>query len=284
MSSLPQVVTTKTDLRTAMSKWRAMCLRVGVVPTMGALHEGHLSLVLAARSECDVTVATIFVNPTQFAPHEDLAKYPRTLEADLNLLAREKTDLVFVPANDEMFPANFSTFVDPPRVALQLEGRFRPNHFRGVATVVLKLFQLVDAQVAYFGQKDFQQCLVVRHMVSDLNVPIEIRICPIVREPDGLAMSSRNRFLSPAERQQALAISRSLDAGSQLIERGERLSAAVRETMRRVLREDGIERVDYIAVADPESLIESESISFPVVLLIAAFVGQTRLIDNRLVG
>lgn len=280
----PIVVTMIAELHTALSTLRSPGLRVGLVPTMGALHEGHLSLVRAARQECDVTLVTIFVNPTQFGPQEDLARYPRSLEADLVSLARENADLVFAPLEREMYPAGFSTFIDPPAVALPLEGQCRPGHFRGVTTVVLKLFQLIPASVAYFGQKDYQQSLVIRRMAADLNVPIEIRVCPVVREPDGLAMSSRNRYLSPAERLQAVAISQSLSAGRQLIERGERSAAVVRDQMRQVLITAGIERMDYVAVVDAESLAEVNIISSRVALLIAAFVGQTRLIDNCLVG
>ena len=190
---------------------------VGLVPTMGALHEGHLSLVRRARGECDVVIATIFVNPAQFGPSEDFSRYPRTIERDLELLAAEGCDLVFVPPQEEVYPSDFSTFVEPPAVALPLEGRFRPGHFRGVATVVLKLFNLIPANVAYFGQKDYQQALVIQHMVRDLNLPIKIAVCPIVREPDGLALSSRNRYLSTAEREQALALSRTLQLAEQLV-------------------------------------------------------------------
>ena len=184
---------------------------VGLVPTMGALHQGHLSLVRRAKSDCDVAVATIFVNPTQFAPHEDFSRYPRTLESDLAALAAAKCDLVFVPSREEMYPPAASTFVEPPQVAQPLEGVFRPGHFRGVATVVLKLFNIIPADKAYFGQKDFQQALVIQRMVADLNVPVQVVVCPIIREPDGLAMSSRNRYLSPSERQQGLALSRALN-------------------------------------------------------------------------
>jgi pantoate--beta-alanine ligase len=253
----PEVVTSIVELKAAMHELRARGGRIGLVPTMGALHDGHMSLVRACRLECEVTVATIFVNPTQFGPHEDLARYPRTWDDDL---------------------------VDPPAIARRLEGEFRPGHFRGVATVVLKLFHLIPAHVAYFGQKDYQQCLVVRHMVADLNVPMEIRMCPIVREADGLAMSSRNRYLTETERQQAVALSQSLFAGRDMIERGECDAGHVRDHMRTRLTQAGIDRVDYVAVAEQETLEEVERITSPAVLLIAAHVGQTRLIDNCLVG
>jgi pantoate--beta-alanine ligase len=283
MASVPRIATSVAQLKDALRDLGARSRRVGLVPTMGALHEGHLSLVRAASTECETVVATIFVNPTQFAPHEDLAKYPRTLDADLELLAQENTDLVFLPTNAEVYPEGFSTYVEPSQVAVPLEGTFRPNHFRGVATVVLKLFNMVQPDVAYFGQKDFQQCLVVRRMIADLNLPIEFRVCPIVREPDGLAISSRNRYLTPAERTRALAISRSLTIATELIRQGERSAAVIKAKIEQVMRDAGIDRIDYVAVADPDTLMENQAISRPVILLIAAFVGQTRLIDNCLV-
>jgi pantoate--beta-alanine ligase len=192
--------------------WRAAGQKIGVVPTMGALHAGHLSLVKAARVDCDRVIATIFVNPTQFAPTEDLAKYPRTLGEDLELLAAEGVDAVLVPKEEEIYPPGFSTYVEPPAVARGWEGAARPTHFRGVATVVLKLLNMTRADICYLGQKDFQQVAVVRKMVADLNVPCEIRMCPTVRDPDGLAMSSRNRYLSPADRKIGLSLSRTLFA------------------------------------------------------------------------
>jgi pantoate--beta-alanine ligase len=258
--------------------------RVGLVPTMGALHEGHLSLVGIARERADVVVATIFVNPTQFGPKEDFAKYPRTLESDLAALSRAGCDLVFVPQAQNIYPPGFSTSVEPPAVAAPFEGVCRPGHFRGVATVVLKLFHIVPADVACFGRKDFQQALVIRRMAADLNLPIEIAVCPIVREPDGLAMSSRNRYLSPAERQQALALSRSLDEAQRLVASGERSASALLASMRNILNAAGIERIDYVALADPETLAEKPLIDGPTVALIACFVGATRLIDNALLN
>lgn len=247
---------------------------------MGALHEGHLSLARASRAECGFTVASIFVNPTQFAPHEDFDKYPRTLEADLQALASCHTDLVFAPQRDDVYPAGCSTAVEPPRVAQRWEGECRPGHFRGVATVVLKLFNLVQADVAFFGQKDYQQASVIRQMVRDLNVPLEIRVCPTVREPDGLAMSSRNRYLSVDQRSQAVAISRSLRLAAQLAADGQRQTAALVDTVRGVLAEAQIDRIDYVAVVDPDTLEPVVALSGPSVMLIAAHVGGTRLIDN----
>lgn len=283
LSARPRVVSSVTELDDALASARADQRRIGLVPTMGALHEGHLSLVRAATSECDVSVATIFVNPTQFGPNEDFTKYPRTMATDLELLAAEHVNIVYAPAESDIYPPGFSTAIEPPAVAVPFEGRCRPGHFRGVATIVLKLFHVIRPQVAYFGQKDYQQSLVIRRMVEDLNVAVRIRVCPTVREPDGLAMSSRNKYLSPSERQCATAISRSLAAGKSRIEQGERSAGKVREAMQSVLANAGITRVDYAAVADAETLAELDIISRPVVLLMAAFVGTTRLIDNMLV-
>jgi pantoate--beta-alanine ligase len=258
--------------------------RVGVVPTMGALHAGHLSLAEASKKSCDVTVVTIFVNPTQFGPNEDFAKYPRTLDSDLAALEPLGVDAVFVPQNDVMYPPGYSTFVDPPKVSELWEGRFRPGHFRGVATVVLKLFNACPADVAFFGAKDYQQTLVVRHMVQDLNLPIDIQVLPTLREPDGLAMSSRNRYLSASERATALTLSQSLQLAADLVAAGERRAAAVLARMHELFVQAGITQVDYIALADPETLQPVEQLDRPVVALIAARVGTTRLIDNRLIA
>lgn len=283
-SGRPLVIDDVAALRAWIGACRGSGRSLGLVPTMGALHDGHLSLVRASRARCAATAVTIFVNPTQFGPHEDLTRYPRTWEADLESLAEARADLVFAPPVELMYPAGFSTYVEPPEVARPWEGVCRPTHFRGVATVVLKLFHLLPADVAFFGQKDFQQCLVVRRMVRDLNVPIEIQVCPIVREPDGLAMSSRNRYLSPAEREQALALSRGLRVARQLVEQGQREAAEILAQVRGELRTAGIERIDYAVLADPETLAEVERVAQSAVLLLAAYVGQTRLIDNCLLG
>ena len=248
--------------------------RVGVVPTMGALHAGHLSLVHEARQRSDYVVATIFVNPTQFAPHEDLAKYPRTLDADLAALSEAGCHAAFVPAVEEMYPHGATTMVDPPEVAKPLEGVCRPGHFRGVATIVLKLFHLIPADVACFGQKDFQQALVIRRMVADLNVPIEVVVCPTVREADGLALSSRNRYLSAAEREQALALSRALRQAEQSIHAGETESSRIISAMRETLAAAGITSIDYVALADPDTLAEVPRVEGKTVALIACRVGK----------
>lgn len=278
--ALPRVVTRPSEATALIRAAQAATRRVGVVPTMGALHAGHASLVSAARVECDVVVATIFVNPTQFGPHEDFQKYPRTLAADLEVLRDAGADLVFVPEADEIYRPGSSTSVDPPRVALPLEGECRPGHFRGVATVVLKLFLILPADVAYFGAKDYQQTLVVRHMVADLNVPIRVCVCPTVRETDGLALSSRNRYLTADERRQSLALSRGLRAAEALFRAGQREARVLEERIRDELSSAGIARIDYAAVADPDSLDRLARVGERAVALIAAHVGTTRLIDN----
>ncbi|MBC7854133.1 MAG: pantoate--beta-alanine ligase [Pirellulaceae bacterium] len=269
-------------MRAAVRELQRAGKSVGLVPTMGALHEGHLSLVRRAKSECDSAVATIFVNPVQFAPHEDFSKYPRTMEADVQALATANCDLVFVPSREEMYPPDASTNIEPPQVAQPLEGVCRPGHFRGVATVVLKLFNIIPADRAFFGQKDYQQALVIQRMVADLNVPVQVVVCPIVREPDGLAMSSRNRYLSPSERQQALALSRALTNVQEAVGRGIRDAEKLAADMRRTLETAGIKHIDYATLADPHTLVELTQLDGTAVALIAALVGKTRLIDNCL--
>lgn len=257
--------------------------RVGVVPTMGALHAGHLSLVRASLAEADETIVSIFVNPTQFAVDEDLDKYPQPFERDLALLSEAGAKYVFAPSASEIYPADCSTTISPPAISKKLEGEFRPTHFGGVATIVLKLFHLTRADLAYFGQKDFQQVLVIERMVEDLNLPLAIRVCPIVREPDGLAMSSRNAYLSPEERKRALTLSRTLDQVEQLIRSGVNDGFEIITEMRQGLIDGGVERIDYAIIANPRTLETLDPIELPAVALIAASVGDTRLIDNRLI-
>jgi pantoate--beta-alanine ligase len=280
--SNPRVISYVPELRAAIAALRRAGKRIGLVPTMGALHEGHLSLVRASKSECDATVVSIYVNPSQFGPNEDFSKYPRTLEADLELLASCGTELVFTPQNADMYPMGFASWVEIGAVAEPLEGQCRPGHFRGVATVVLKLFNLVQADVAYFGQKDYQQAAVIRRMVADLNVPIEVRICPIVREPDGLAMSSRNRYLSPAARRRALALWRSLTRAGELVAAGERDAKKIVAEMRQIILTADDARIDYVAVVDPETLQHVESVGDSALALLAVKIENTRLIDNCL--
>ena len=266
-----------------VNHWRREGLRVGLVPTMGALHAGHISLVKEARTLSDVVVTTIFVNPTQFGPNEDFSRYPRTLENDLQLLREAQADLVFTPSVEDMYPPGSSTFVLPPNVSRPLEGEFRPDHFRGVATVVLKLFHLIPASIALFGQKDFQQCLVIRRMVDELNVPIRIHICPTLREADGLAMSSRNRYLTPPQRAAALCLWKALQAAGELYEQGRASVAEIEQQMQSILLAEGAERIDYARIVDRETLESfGDTTDQPAVALIALHIGATRLIDNRL--
>jgi pantoate--beta-alanine ligase len=276
-----EILSTREDLSKVVQDLRASGKVIGVVPTMGALHEGHLSLVRQSLKETDATIVTVFLNPTQFAATEDLRKYPKTLDADVAKLKAEGVAFVFAPANEEIYPDGFSTSIVPPAVARTLEGEFRPAHFGGVATVVLKLLNLTQADKAFFGQKDFQQAIVIKQMVADLNVPTEIRVCPIVRDPDGLAMSSRNVFLTPEQRKIALSLSQTLDHVQQLIESGQRDGFEVITEMRQMLIDAGVDGIDYAIVANPNTLEIVDPIELPVVALIAAHVGTTRLIDNR---
>lgn len=261
---------------------RGTCRTIGLVPTMGALHAGHLSLFEAACRAGDFVVATIFVNPTQFGPNEDFRRYPRTLDADLAALKAIKTDLVFVPEMEQMYGPGHGTFVEVGPVAQSLEGKCRPGHFRGVATVVLKLFNMVLPDRAYFGQKDFQQTRVVGRLVADLDLPIEIRVCPTVRESDGLAMSSRNAYLTADERRQATALNRSLRQAVELLESGECDAAILIARMKDCLRGEPHVAIEYLAIVDRETLESLASVDRPAVALIAARVGTTRLIDNVL--
>ncbi len=272
-----------------ISELRAARLRlpqpVGLVPTMGYLHEGHLTLVRAARSECASVVVSIFVNPTQFGPAEDLNSYPRDLRRDLQLLEKEGVDLVWAPEAEEMYPPGFQTWVTVEEIARPLEGSMRPGHFRGVATVVAKLFNAVQPQRAYFGQKDAQQAAVIRQMTRDLNFNLEIIVCPIVREPDGLAMSSRNTYLNPQERQAATVLYRSLSAARQAYQSGEREADRLRQVMTEVIQNEPLARLQYVSCADADTLQEiTGRISGRALLSMAVFVGKTRLIDNFLIG
>ncbi len=280
MSETPTVIHDPLEMRELVRKLRADGKSIGCVPTMGALHEGHLSLARESMTQMDVTVATIFVNPTQFAPGEDLDKYPRTLEADLSLLGNEGVQYVFCPGSETMYPPNSSTSVNPPKVSRKLEGEFRPSHFGGVATIVLKLFNIVEPDIAFFGQKDFQQACVIKQMVADLDVPVKIHVCPIVRDSDGLALSSRNVYLSKEEREIALTISSTLNHVESQISAGQRDGFEVVTEMRQMLIDGGVSSIDYAAIVNPETLETSDPIELPVALLIAVYVGKTRLIDN----
>ncbi|HEX2513407.1 MAG TPA: pantoate--beta-alanine ligase [Chloroflexota bacterium] len=253
---------------------------LGLVPTMGALHEGHLSLLRQARAACATVAMSLFVNPTQFGPAEDLSRYPRPLQRDLDLARTAGVDLVFHPPVEEMYPPDFATAVEVGGPASRWEGEHRPGHFRGVATVVARLLGIVGPQVAYFGEKDWQQLQVVRRMVRDLAIPVQIAPCQIVREPDGLALSSRNVYLEPEQRQYATALSRALRTGQGRVAGGERDALAVRRAIEAVLLDTPGLRPDYVAVVDPESLEPLERLDRPARALIAARLGKVRLIDN----
>jgi pantoate--beta-alanine ligase len=280
---VPEIIRDGRALRQRILAARQDGQTVGLVPTMGALHEGHLSLVDAARTECDLAIVTIYVNPTQFAPSEDFRRYPRDFDRDLGLLGTRGCDLVFAPSDETMYGPGDATFIDVGPMAMVLEGEFRPTHFRGVATVVMKLFQLAPADRAYFGRKDYQQTLVVRRMVEDLKVPIDIRVCPIVRETDGLAMSSRNVYLSADERRRAHALSKSLRLAEKLANEGECDVETIRSAMRREIESAGGIDVQYIAFVADGSVTPVSRIEGPTTIALAANVGQTRLIDNTLV-
>jgi pantoate--beta-alanine ligase len=253
---------------------------VGFVPTMGYLHEGHLALVKQARVENSAVIVSIYVNPAQFGPREDFGAYPRELNRDLELLRGEGVDIVFDPSDDEMYPPEFSSWVDVEKVTERLEGASRPGHFRGVATVVAKLFNIVQPTKAYFGQKDAQQLVVIKRMVADLNMGIEIVVVPTVRESDGLAMSSRNIYLSPGERQAATILFRALTLARQLRQGGEKDAGKIRRQMTSLIQKEPLAQIDYVSIADSETLEELNLIDRPALASLAVRIGKTRLIDN----
>lgn len=250
---------------------------------MGFLHEGHLSLFRKARRENDIVIGSIFVNPAQFGPHEDFSRYPRNLKRDCALLAKEKADWLFVPGPKALYPGNYQTFVDPGALARGLCGRSRPGHFRGVATVVAKLLNLALPDRAYFGQKDYQQALVIKKMIQDLHLPVKMKICPIVRDRDGLALSSRNSYLTPEERERALCLARSLNVAKRLIMKGIREKRAIRTAIRKILVPE-LSRIDYVEILDARDLSPVKRISGTILIALAGFVGKVRLIDNCLLN
>ena len=256
---------------------------VGLVPTMGYLHEGHLSLIRRARQECEHVVVTIFVNPTQFGPKEDLSRYPRDLERDMKLI-EPYTDLLWIPTVEIMYPQGYQTWVEVETMTRPLEGSMRPGHFKGVTTVVAKLFNAVQPHKAYFGQKDAQQAAVLRQMVRDLNFPLEIVVCPTSREPDGLAMSSRNVYLDPEQRKAATILFRSLRAAKEMYESGERNAEKIRGKMKEVLAGEPRAEPQYVSCADYDTLEELDEIKGKALLSMAVFFGKTRLIDNFVLG
>ncbi len=258
---------------------------LGFVPTMGYLHEGHLSLARKAREDCKSVAASIFVNPTQFGPNEDLSKYPRDLERDLKMLESVGVDLVWTPTSEIMYPPGYQTWVEVENITRPLEGAQRPGHFRGVTTIVAKLFNAVQPQKAYFGQKDAQQAAVIRQMTADLDFPIEIVVCPIVREPDGLAMSSRNVYLDPAQRKAATVLYRALNAAKAAYEKGEQDASKLRRIMQETIASEPLAQVQYVSCADYDTLQEMNWVGGRKALLsMAVFFGKTRLIDNLVLG
>ena len=275
-----KIVARVDEARASVRAARQRGKNVGFVPTMGALHAGHMSLVRAAKSQCDFVAVSIFVNPTQFGPKEDLAKYPRTFDADRQKLEAERVDLLFAPSLEEIYPEGALTFVTVEGISDRLDGRSRPGHFRGVTTVVAKLFHILEPDLAFFGQKDAAQAAIIKRMVRDLMFPVKIVLAPIVREPDGLALSSRNVYLSPEERKEATALSRALREVQTCYRAGEHTATRLIEVARHVLAKQPLLRVDYVAIVDPETLDPCTTAKDGVLVAVAAIVGTTRLIDN----
>jgi pantoate--beta-alanine ligase len=275
-----KICATIPEARAACRDTRANCKRLGLVPTMGALHEGHLSLVRAAKARCDAVAVSIFVNPTQFGPTEDLSKYPRQFDQDRQLLEKEGVDVLFAPSVEEIYPDGQVTWVLVEGLSEKLDGRSRPGHLRGVTTIVAKLFHILQPDAAFFGQKDAAQLAVIRRIVQDLNFPIEIVACPILREPDGLAMSSRNAYLNREERTRALVLQRSLQQVQWEFQAGERIAAKLIAAAKEVFAREPQVVLDYFEIVDPNTLDPVERISQETLVAVAAYVGSTRLIDN----
>ncbi len=272
------------DVKSLIKKWKKKGLSIGLVPTMGYLHEGHLSLIDAARKNNDRVVVSIFVNPMQFGPKEDLASYPRDFDRDARLCEQAGADLIFHPEPEEMYTPDFCSYVDMNGLTSELCGRSRPGHFRGVQTIVLKLFHIVTPDRAYFGQKDAQQLAVIRRMATDLNVDTEIVGCPIIREEDGLAKSSRNTYLNPAERRAALVLNQSLAAGRSLIENGEKNAAVIKQAIRTVIEKEPLAKIDYVDIVDFDTISPVETLNGTILAAIAVYIGRTRLIDNLIIN
>jgi pantoate--beta-alanine ligase len=277
-----KIVTSLNDLFDERAK---LTEPVGLVPTMGYLHEGHLSLVREAKKECESVVVTIYVNPTQFGPNEDLESYPRDLERDTNLLRSEGVDLLWIPTSEIMYPPGYQTWIEVTELTGFLEGQQRPGHFKGVTTIVTKLFNAIHPQKAFFGQKDAQQAIVIQRMIKDLNYNLEIKICPIIREPDGLALSSRNVYLNPAERQAATILNKSLNMAKQAYKNGERSSQKIIGLIENIINKEPLARIQYVSCADLQTLEEVEGdITKPILISMAVFFQKTRLIDNIVLG
>jgi pantoate--beta-alanine ligase len=277
-----KIIASAKEMTSLSNEMRRSGKRIGFVPTMGALHQGHLSLVRAARKQTDIVVTSIFVNPTQFGPNEDFSKYPRTFEKDSAMLAGEKTDYIFSPSVEEMYPKDATTWVEVEGLGGKLDGRSRPGHFRGVTTVVSKLFNIVQPDLAFFGQKDAAQVAVIRKMVRDLNFGVQIVVCPIIRESDGLAMSSRNAYLNPEQRKQALALSRALRQVEKRVAQGDTAADRLIVTGEQTMAEEPSVRLDYFEIVNPDTLDPVPDVSHGALVAVAAYVGTTRLIDNLL--
>jgi len=277
-----KVAKTIESVRRLVKAARIAGRKIGFVPTMGALHIGHISLIEAAKKNCDFVVVSIFVNPTQFGPNEDFTKYPRPIEADLNICRKAGVDVIFAPTPQEMYPAENLTLVEVEKISEPLCGKFRPGHFRGVATVCAKLFNIVLPDVAYFGQKDAQQAIVIKRMVADLNMPLKIVVCPTVREKTGLAMSSRNQYLTPQQKKDAAYIYKSLQKCRQMIKQGGRDTKKIIAEMRKVLKQIPSVEIQYVSIVDAETLQNIDKVADKILVAVAVKVGSTRLIDNIL--
>jgi pantoate--beta-alanine ligase len=275
-----RIITSLRQMKAASARLRSGGRTIGLVPTMGCLHQGHLSLVRASKKTTDATVVSIFVNPTQFGPREDLAKYPRDLARDARMLRAEGADILFIPRAANMYPLGYKTYVEVHELQNKLCGRSRPIHFRGVCTVVLKLFNIVRPDKAFFGQKDAQQAIIIRRMAGDLDLDVKVEVKPIIRDADGLALSSRNAYLSPTERKAALVLTRSLKEAKIMVDKGQRKAAVLINRIRSRLRNEPLARVDYVAVADPEELESLSLVKDRTLIALAVFFGRTRLIDN----
>jgi len=271
------------EIKTEIKRQRAEGKSIGFVPTMGFLHEGHLSLVRESLRKTDCTVVSLFVNPTQFGPQEDFEDYPRDLERDADILEKEGVDVVFVPDQNEMYPQGYKTYVEVQDLQDKLCGSSRPGHFKGVCTVVLKLFQIVDPDTAFFGQKDAQQALILKRMIRDLNLSVDIDVLPIVREVDGLALSSRNVYLNAEERKAALCLIKGLKQAEQMIKKGERKSSQIIQTIQQIINSEPMARMDYVEVVDLDNLDPLDKIEREALIALAVYVGKIRLIDNMIV-
>ena len=277
-----EIITTVAEMKARVAEWKAQGLTIGLTPTMGALHEGHMSLMEHARSQCDRVVTSVFVNPIQFGPNEDYDNYPRDLDHDAAVAESKGVDVIFHPSVDEMYPEHYNTYVTMETLTDSLCGAKRPGHFRGVCTVVNKLFNIVQPDKAFFGQKDAQQLAIIKRMVADLNMNVKVIGCPIVREEDGLAKSSRNTYLSADERTAALVLSRAVGKAAELIENGERSALVVKEQMRAIIEAEPLARIDYVEVVNLDDMQPTATIGDAGLVAIAVYIGKTRLIDNYL--